>query len=63
MANDKQSSFAERRQALKEAADQLGDVLADLNFIREIVALEATRMAEAEKRFSERRTNTRKARR
>ena len=44
----KQPTFAERCQSLREAAEHLRE-------IAETVALEAIRMAAAEKRFSERR--------
>ena len=54
MANDKQPSFAEQVAQMHDAAEQL-------KAIAEIVALEAIRMAAAEKRFSERRADTRKA--
>jgi hypothetical protein len=56
MANDNKPSFAERVAQMHDAAEQL-------KAIAEIVALEAIRMAAAEKRFSERRSDTRKARR
>jgi hypothetical protein len=56
MTNDKQS-FHERVAQMHDAAEQLKS-------IAEFVALEAIRMAAAEKRFSERRgADTRKARR
>lgn len=45
---NKQPSFAERCRALRDAAD-------DLKAIADTVALEAMRMAAAEKRFAERR--------
>jgi hypothetical protein len=56
MANDNKPSFAERVAQMHDAAEQL-------ETIAEIVALEAIRMAAAEKRFSERRADTRGARR
>lgn len=56
MSNDMQPSFAERCAQMRDAAEQL-------KTIAEIVALEAIRMAAAEKRFSDRRADTRKARR
>lgn len=56
MPNDKQPSFSARRRVLEQAAR-------DLRSIAQIVEDEASRMAAAEKRFSERRTDTRKARR
>ena len=50
-----QPSFSERCALMHDAAEQLKD-------IAEMVAVEAIRMAAAEKRFSERRsTNNRKA--
>ena len=54
MTNDKQS-FAERVAQMHDAAEQLKS-------IAEIVALEAIRMAAAQKRFSERRGDTRERR-
>ncbi len=51
---DKYPTFAERCRALREAGEQLKQ-------LAEVVALEAIRMAAAEKRFSERRGKTRKA--
>lgn len=50
---DKQPSFAERCRAMHDVAEQLKSAA-------EIVALEAIRMAAAERRFSERRS-TKKA--
>lgn len=55
MANRQEPSFTERVAQMHDAAEQL-------KAIAEIVALEAIRMAAAEKRFSERRADTRKAR-
>jgi hypothetical protein len=54
MAN-KQPNFRERIALLEDAAKQLDDVAA-------VIAAEVERMAAAEKRFSERRADTRKAR-
>jgi hypothetical protein len=54
MANDKEPSF-------KERVAQMHDVAEQLKIAAEFVAAEATRMAAAEKRFSERRAGTRKA--
>ena len=53
---NQQPSFAERCRLLHDAA-------ADLKAIAEIVALEAIRMAAAEKRFSERAASKRTSRR
>jgi hypothetical protein len=53
---DKQPTFRERIEALEIAAKQLDDVAA-------LIIAEVERMSAAEKRFSERRADTRKARR
>jgi hypothetical protein len=68
MANDKQPSFAERRKALENAAlviaETAGALAGDakeLIRIGEIVTTEVQAMAAAEKRFTERRADKRKA--
>jgi hypothetical protein len=54
MANDKQPSFAER-------CGQMRAVAQDLKAITDFIRREADLMADAEKRFAERRSDKRKA--
>jgi hypothetical protein len=61
MTNDKQPSFADRCRRVTEIADALDDMRRDLTDACEFLTDEAERMAAAQKRFAERRTDTRKA--
>jgi hypothetical protein len=61
MATDKQPSFAERVHAMQSMANNLLATANLLSTFAQDIAAEAERMAAAQKRFAERRTDTRKA--
>jgi hypothetical protein len=61
MANDKKPSFAERVQAMQSMANNLLATANLLSKFAEDIDAEAERMAAAQKRFAERRADTRKA--
>jgi hypothetical protein len=62
MTDKKQPSFPERCKRVAEIASTLDDTHRDLTDASEFLREEAERMAAAQKRFSERRADTRKAR-